>query len=71
VITAVIIGGAALFGGSGTMIGSVVGVLLIGALQNILVLGGVSSFWQTIVIGLVIVAAVAFDTWLRRQSSHT
>ena len=68
VITAVIIGGAALFGGSGTMIGTVVGVLFIGALQNILVLGGVSSFWQTIVIGVVIVAAVAFDTWLRRQS---
>jgi ribose transport system permease protein len=68
VITAVIIGGAALFGGSGTMVGTVVGVLLIGALQNILVLGGVSSFWQTIVIGVVIVAAVAFDTWLRRQS---
>ena len=70
VITAVIIGGAALFGGSGTMVGTVVGVLLIGALQNILVLGGVSSFWQTIVIGVVIVAAVAFDTWLRRHS-HT
>lgn len=68
VITAVIIGGAALFGGSGTVIGTVVGILLIGALQNILVLGGVSSFWQTIVIGVVIVAAVAFDTWLRRQS---
>jgi ribose transport system permease protein len=68
VITAVIIGGAALFGGSGTMVGTVVGVLLIGALQNILVLGGVSSFWQTIVIGIVIVAAVAFDTWLRRKS---
>jgi ribose transport system permease protein len=68
VITAVIIGGAALFGGSGTMIGTLVGVFLIGALQNILVLANVSSFWQTIVIGVVIVAAVAFDTWVRRRS---
>jgi ribose transport system permease protein len=68
VITAVIIGGAALFGGSGTMVGTLVGVFLIGALQNILVLANVSSFWQTIVIGVVIVASVALDTWVRRRS---
>ena len=71
VITAVIIGGAALFGGSGTMVGTLVGVFLIGALQNILVLANVSSFWQTIVIGVVIIAAVAFDTWVRRRSGGT
>lgn len=69
VITAVIIGGAALFGGSGTMLGTVVGVFLIGTLQNVLILAGISSFWQTVVIGVVIVASVAFDTWVRKQSS--
>ena len=67
VITAVIIGGAALFGGSGTMLGTVVGVLLIATLQNVLILAGVSSFWQTIVIGVVIIGSVALDTWVRRR----
>lgn len=66
VISAVIIGGTALFGGSGTMAGTLIGVFLIGILQNILVLAGLSSFWQTLVIGVVIVLAVALDTWLRR-----
>jgi ribose transport system permease protein len=68
VITAVIIGGAALFGGSGTMLGTVVGVLLIAALQNVLVLANLSSYWQTLVIGVVIIAAVAFDAWVRRRN---
>ncbi|HEX4517986.1 MAG TPA: ABC transporter permease [Gaiellaceae bacterium] len=68
VITAVIIGGTALFGGSGTMLGTLVGVFLIGALQNVLILAQVASFWQTVVVGVVIVAAVAFDSWLRRRS---
>lgn len=67
VISAVIIGGAALFGGSGTMWGTIIGVAFIGLLQNILNINGISSFWQTVVTGLVIVAAVAADTWQRRR----
>ncbi len=67
VITAVIVGGTALFGGSGTILGTVAGVALIGVLQNVLILGGVSSFVQTIVVGAVIIIAVALDTWLRRR----
>ncbi|MFF2023133.1 ABC transporter permease [Streptomyces sp. NPDC058171] len=70
VISAVIIGGAALFGGSGTMWGTVIGVAFIGLLQNILNIRGISSFWQTVVTGLVIVAAVAADTWQRRRKSR-
>ena len=69
VISAVIIGGAALFGGTGTMWGTIIGVLFIGLLQNILNINGISSFWQTVVTGLVIVAAVAADTWQRRRKS--
>lgn len=69
VITAVIIGGAALFGGSGTMLGSLIGVLLIATLQNVLVLAGISSFWQTVVIGVVIIASVALDTVVRGRKS--
>jgi len=69
VISAVIIGGAALFGGSGTMWGTIIGVVFIGLLQNILNINGISSFWQTVVTGLVIVAAVAADTWQRRRKT--
>ena len=67
VITAVIIGSAALFGGSGRMLGTVIGVLLIATLQNVLILAGVSAFWQTVVIGVVIIASVAVDTWARAK----
>ncbi|MFI9638767.1 ABC transporter permease [Micromonospora sp. NPDC051925] len=69
-ISAVIIGGAALFGGSGTMLGTVIGVAFIGVLQNILNLRGISSFWQTVATGSVIILAVAADTWLRRRSGR-
>ncbi|WP_271985633.1 ABC transporter permease [Pseudoclavibacter terrae] len=69
VITAVIVGGTALFGGSGSIIGTVIGVLIIGVLNNVLVLHGVSSFWQTTVIGVVIIAAVAFDAFVRRRAA--
>jgi ribose transport system permease protein len=69
-ISAVIIGGAALFGGSGTMLGTVIGVAFIGVLQNILNLRGISSFWQTVATGAVIILAVTADTWLRRRSGR-
>lgn len=61
VIAAVVIGGCSLFGGIGSVFGTVVGVLLIGVLRNGLVLMNVSSFVQQILIGLILVAAVAVD----------
>ena len=61
VIAAVVIGGTSLFGGVGTIFGTVVGALLIGVLTNGLVLLNVSSFLQQIVIGVILVAAVALD----------
>jgi ribose transport system permease protein/inositol transport system permease protein len=66
VIAAVVIGGTSLFGGVGGIGGTVVGVLLIGVLTNGLVLLNVSSFVQQIVIGLVLIAAVAFDRFATR-----
>ncbi len=66
VISAVIIGGAALTGGSGTIWGTVVGVFFIGVLQNILNLQGISSFWQTVATGAVIIIAVAADAALSK-----
>ncbi len=61
VIAAVVIGGTSLFGGIGTIFGTVVGALLIGVLTNGLVLLNVSSFIQQVVIGVILVAAVALD----------
>ncbi len=61
VIAAVVIGGTSLFGGVGGIFGTVVGALLIGVLTNGLVLLNVSSFIQQIVIGIILVSAVAFD----------
>jgi ribose transport system permease protein/inositol transport system permease protein len=60
-IASVVIGGTSLFGGVGGVFGTVVGALLIGVLTNGLVLLNVSSFIQQIVIGVILVAAVAFD----------
>jgi ribose transport system permease protein len=58
---AVLLGGTSFAGGSGGVMGTVVGVLLISVLQNGLGLFGVSSFWQDVVTGVVLIAAVAFD----------
>jgi len=67
-IAAVVIGGASLSGGVGSIGGTVVGVLIIGVLRNGLNLLGVSPFVQQVVIGLVIAAAVTFDTLGRRNN---
>ncbi len=61
VIASVVIGGTSLFGGIGSIVGTVVGACLIGVLTNGLVLLNVSSFVQQIVIGIILVSAVAFD----------
>ncbi|HEY2779373.1 MAG TPA: ABC transporter permease [Steroidobacteraceae bacterium] len=67
VIASVVIGGASLAGGRGGIGGSVVGALLIGVLTNGLVIMHVSSYWQQVVIGLIIVAAVAFDSYAKSR----
>ena len=66
-IAAVIIGGASFFGGVGSVSGTLVGALVIGVLRNGLNLLDVSPYWQTAVIGVVIVLAVWIDV-LRQRS---
>jgi ribose transport system permease protein len=67
-IAAVIIGGASFFGGRGTVLGVLAGVLIMGILRNGLNINNVSAFWQQILIGLVIIIAVYIDV-LRRQAA--
>ena len=66
-IAAVVIGGASLVGGVGSIAGTLIGVLIIGVLRNGLNLLGVSPFFQMVVIGLVIALSVAFDTLGRER----
>jgi ribose/xylose/arabinose/galactoside ABC-type transport system permease subunit len=67
VIASVVIGGTSLFGGVGTIFGTVIGTVLIGVLLNGLVLLDVSSYIQQIIIGVIIVLAVAFDTYAKSR----
>src|SRR5260370_41918642 len=70
-IAAVIIGGASFFGGIGGVGGTLVGALVIGVLRNGLNLLDVSAYWQTVVIGAVIVAAVWVDVLRQRSATKT
>ena len=62
VITAVIIGGASLAGGEGTILGAFLGTLLMGLISNALTLTGVDVYWQTFVTGATLLTAVLIDT---------
>jgi ribose/xylose/arabinose/galactoside ABC-type transport system permease subunit len=67
VIASVVIGGTSLFGGIGTIFGTVIGTILIGVLLNGLQLNNVSSYVQQVIIGVIIVLAVAFDTFAKSR----
>ncbi len=67
VIAATVIGGTSLAGGEGTVFGSLIGAAMMGVIRNALVLLRVSVYWQTVVIGVVIVAAVSLDVLRQRR----
>lgn len=67
VIAAVVIGGTSLFGGLGGVGGTIIGSLLLGVLLNGLVMMNVSAYYQQVVIGVIIVIAVAFDTYAKSR----
>jgi ribose transport system permease protein len=67
-ISAAVIGGTSLFGGIGTIVGSVVGTFIPAVLRNGFVIAGVQSFWQEVAIGIVLLLAVFIDQ--RRRSAE-
>jgi ribose transport system permease protein len=71
VISAVIVGGASLFGAIGSITGTALGVILIAIMQNGLLLMNVSSYWQFVVLGAVVIGAVAVDATRRRFAWST
>jgi ribose transport system permease protein len=66
-IAATVIGGTSLFGGEGTVLGAVLGAAIMGVMQNGMVLMNVSSYLQDLVLGVVLVIAVTYDTFRRRR----
>jgi inositol transport system permease protein len=67
VIASVVIGGTSLFGGLGGIAGTVIGTVLIGVLLNGLVIMNVNPYYQQVIIGIIIVLAVAFDTFTKTR----
>ena len=65
-ITAVVLGGTSLFGGRGVVVGSLLGALVVGVFRNGLTLMGVSSVYQVLVTGILVIVAVAVDQLSRR-----
>ncbi|HEX9905072.1 MAG TPA: ABC transporter permease [Propylenella sp.] len=68
-ITAVVIGGTSLFGGRGSIVGTLVGALIVGVFRNGLALYGLDNLWQEFAIGVLIIVAVTLDQWIRRISA--
>lgn len=67
-ITAVVIGGTSLFGGRGSVMGTVVGALIVAVLRSGLTQAGIDSLYQDVATGVLVIAAVAFDQIVRRRS---
>jgi len=67
-ITAVVIGGTSLFGGRGSIIGTLIGALIVGVFRSAVSLAGLDVLWQEFAIGVLIIVAVALDQWIRRVS---
>jgi fructose transport system permease protein len=66
-ITAVVLGGTSLFGGRGTIIGTLIGALIIGIVRNGLVLMGVASQYQILITGILVIVAVSVDQIARKR----
>jgi rhamnose transport system permease protein len=70
VIAAVVVGGAAITGGKGSVLGAVLGVILLGAIGPALTFLGVSAYWERAVQGAIILAALVFDALRVRSEKH-
>jgi rhamnose transport system permease protein len=70
VIAAVVVGGVAIFGGSGTVFGAALGALLLNTIDQALVASRVSSFWNQAVAGFLLLAAIAFDRYISARAER-
>jgi fructose transport system permease protein len=65
-ITAVVLGGTSLFGGRGSVLGTLIGALIVGVFRNGLQLAGIEVVWQGFAVGLLVLVAVSLDQWIRK-----
>jgi fructose transport system permease protein len=64
-----VIGGVSLFGGRGRVFGALLGAVIVGVFRNGLALSGVDVLWQDFAVGVLIIAAVAIDRWIRKVTT--
>jgi ribose/xylose/arabinose/galactoside ABC-type transport system permease subunit len=69
-IAAAVIGGAALTGGIGSVVGAIIGALLIAFIENIIILSRIDANWFKFAVGAMIVVSVALNTWTRRTAER-
>src|SRR5436305_1488685 len=69
-ITAVVLGGTSLFGGRGSVIGTLIGAVIVSIIRNGLTLLGVDSIYQVLITGILVIVAVAVDQLTRRGSAR-
>jgi fructose transport system permease protein len=67
-ITAVVLGGTSLFGGRGSVVGTLIGALIVGVIRSGLQIIGVASIYQTLITGILVIVAVALDQLARRRT---
>lgn len=68
ILAAVIIGGTSMFGGKGTIVGTAIGCLMLAVISNGLIMIKVSSYWQTLIFGFILLFSVALDQYRRSKS---
>lgn len=68
-ITAVVIGGTSLFGGRGTLIGTIIGAFIITVVENGLSLAGLDQAYRVLAVGILVILAVAVDQWIRKAKA--
>jgi rhamnose transport system permease protein len=71
VVAAVVVGGVAIFGGSGSVVGAALGALLLNTVNQALVASRISAFWNQAIAGALLLAAIAFDRWLTLRVTKT
>ncbi len=69
VIAAVVLGGASIFGGRGSVLGTVLGVFMLVMINNSLIIMHVSTTWQRVVVGVIVIAATAATSWRDRRQA--
>jgi rhamnose transport system permease protein len=70
VVAAVVVGGVAIFGGSGTVVGAALGALLLNTINQALVASRISAFWNEAIAGALLLGAIAFDRWLLLRNTR-